>query len=360
MNNNNLAVVQQADAGGMTMQPNFGSQGLLADFEKVRAMQELANIMATAKVTVPAHLAGKAGDCLAVVMQAAQWQMNPFAVAQKTHVVNGTLGYEAQLVNAVVQASGAIMGRFHYEYQGDGPTVACRVGAVIRGEKEITWNDFLSASTVTTKNSPLWKTNPKQQLGYLQVKNWARAYCPGAILGVYSDDELEAMPARDMGNAEVVNEQPISNTRTEALKSHLGAGKKKPAATLEQVISSLNAANTPDELLSAAEQAKSLTGEDKTKAGAAYTARLHQLKAATQSVDHSTGEITDPDDDALRHVEQQPAGIDYMQVVKKMHAAKDIDELGAAADLIQHVTDYGQRDELGGIYKAKAAEFKAQ
>ena len=40
--------------------------------------------------------------------------MNPFAVAQKTHVVNGSLGYEAQLVNAVVQASGAIDGRFHY------------------------------------------------------------------------------------------------------------------------------------------------------------------------------------------------------------------------------------------------------
>ena len=29
-------------------------------------------------------------------------------------------------------------------------------------------------------------------MGYLQVKNWARAYCPGAILGVYSDDELGA------------------------------------------------------------------------------------------------------------------------------------------------------------------------
>jgi hypothetical protein len=65
---------------------------------------------------------------------------------------------------------GAIVGRFHYEYQGEGANVACRVGAVIRGEKEITWNEFLSAATVTTKNSPLWKTNPKQQLGYLQVK----------------------------------------------------------------------------------------------------------------------------------------------------------------------------------------------
>lgn len=317
MSNNNLAVVQQAETGAMLAQPDFGSQGLLADFEKIRAMQDLANIMATAKVTVPQHLAGKAGDCLAVVMQAAQWKMNPFAVAQKTHVVNGTLGYEAQLVNAVVQSSGAIAGHFHYEYQGEGANVACRVGAVIRGDKEITWGEWLSAATVTTKNSPLWKTNPKQQLGYLQVKNWARLHTPGAILGVYSDDELEALPPRDMGNAEVVTEAPTSNTRTNALKEHLGAGKKKqqPAITVEQVIDGINAANTPEELLAAAEKAKNLNADYRAKAGSAYTARLHQLKAAANTIDQGTGEIyepgevpaIDPDDEFLKGLEQGQA-----------------------------------------------------
>lgn len=303
MNQNNVAVLHQDGSdSALVPQHGFGSQGLLMDFEKIRAMQSLAEIMATAKVTVPAHLAGKAGDCLAVIMQAAQWQMNPFAVAQKTHVVNGTLGYEAQLVNAVVQASGSINGRFHYEYHGEGANVSCRVGAVIRGEKEITWNDFLSAASVTTKNSPLWKTNPKQQLGYLQVKNWARTYCPGAILGVYSEDELEAMPERDMGNVEVVETKP-ANTRTEALKSHLGA-KKKNSVTLDHVVDIINAANTPADLLAAAEKAKKLTSDDdKKKAGDVYLARLHKLK---QAVNTETGEITagDQDDDALRQVEQ--------------------------------------------------------
>lgn len=37
-------------------------------------------------------------------MQAVQWGMNPFAVAQKTHFVSGKIGYEAQLVNAVITA----------------------------------------------------------------------------------------------------------------------------------------------------------------------------------------------------------------------------------------------------------------
>jgi RecT family len=150
----------------------------------------LAEIMASSRVTVPKHLQGNTGDCFAIVMQAAQWKMSPFSVAQKTHLVNGVLGYEAQLINAVIQTSGAITGRFHYEYTGEGETLACRVGAVIRGETEIIWSEWLTARSVSTKNSPLWKTNPKQQMGYLQVKNWARLYCPGAILGVYSEDEL--------------------------------------------------------------------------------------------------------------------------------------------------------------------------
>ncbi|SUH14933.1 Gifsy-2 prophage RecT [Salmonella enterica subsp. enterica] len=37
----------------------------------------------------------------------------------ETHLVNGVLGYEAQLVNAVIASSSAIHGRFHYRYGGD-------------------------------------------------------------------------------------------------------------------------------------------------------------------------------------------------------------------------------------------------
>ncbi|HAU5500974.1 TPA: recombinase RecT [Cronobacter sakazakii] len=173
-----------------------GTAATIFSPEGLNQLMKFAEVMAQSRVTVPAHLAGKPADCMAVAMQAAQWGMSPFAVAQKTHVVNGTLGYEAQLVNAVVQNSGAIKGRFHYEYRGEGASLECRVGAVIRGEQEITWNEWLCISSITTKNSPLWKTNPKQQFGYLQVKNWARAHTPGAILGVYTPDELQEMPPR--------------------------------------------------------------------------------------------------------------------------------------------------------------------
>lgn len=174
------------------------SVAIITNADNMERLTAMARMMASSKVTVPKHLQDNEGDCLAVCMQAMNWGMNPFAVAQKTHLVNGTLGYEAQLVNAVVQTSSAIQGRFHYEYRGDGETMECRVGAVIASESEITWGEWLMLKNVTTRNSPLWKTNVRQQMGYLQVKNWARAFTPGAILGVYTPDELQEKPIKDL------------------------------------------------------------------------------------------------------------------------------------------------------------------
>ncbi len=210
------------------------TSALVLEPESMKAIMGMAEMMAGGKATVPDHLRNSA-DCMAVIMQAMQWGMNPFAVAQKTHIVNGKLGYEAQLVNAVVMASGAIQGRFHYEYQGDGEAMQCQVGAVIRGETTVTWGEWLALKSVTTRNSPLWKTNPKQQIGYLQVKNWSRAYAPGAILGVYSTDELEPQgdapaqikpdPYRDIppGYPEVDFDKNLP-----AWKKAIESGKKSP------------------------------------------------------------------------------------------------------------------------------------
>lgn len=210
--NTEQTALQTVSAPADTSRTSAGN--LMMDVATMESLMRVADLMASGRSTVPVHLQKNPADCMAVVMQAMQWGLNPFAVAQKTHIVSGTLGYEAQLVNAVVQTSGTITGRFHYEYRGNSPQLECRVGAVIRGESEITWGNWLNEAKVATKNSPLWKVNPQQQMGYLQVKNWARLYCPGAILGVYSPDEFDQPQPRNMGQAQVV--QPTMPTADQA------------------------------------------------------------------------------------------------------------------------------------------------
>lgn len=168
------------------------------------AIFKMGDLMANCKATIPAHLKGNTGDCVAIVMQAHQWGMNPFAVAQKTHLVNGTLGYESQLVNAVISSSTAVQGRFKYQAVGDWSKVAkkgwslndesglgVKVGATLSGEDEITWGETIWLATVGTRNSPLWKTAPYQQLCYLALKYWSRLYTPDVLLGVYDKEDIE-------------------------------------------------------------------------------------------------------------------------------------------------------------------------
>ncbi|WP_285359873.1 recombinase RecT [Pseudomonas sp. fls2-241-TYG-175] len=198
------------------------TSALVLDGDSLDKMMRLADVMATGRATLPKHFNGNSADCLAVVMQAMQWKMNPFAVAQKTHLVNGVLGYEAQLVNAVITTCAPVVDRLHYEWYGDWDKVIGRfviktgdkgeyrqpgwkladeeglgvkVWATFRGEDEPRVLELLLAQA-RTRNSTLWADDPRQQLAYLATKRWSRLYCPDVILGVYSPDELEESSPR--------------------------------------------------------------------------------------------------------------------------------------------------------------------
>ena len=229
---NDIAITSQPGATVGTAAAIFSPEGM-------DRLVRFATLMADSKATVPAHLAGKPADCLAVTMQAAQWGMNPFAVAQKTHVVNGTLGYEAQLVNAVVSSSNLLATRLNYKWDGDwskvsgktdkSPSLTVTVWATLKGESEPR-TLTISMEQAGVRNSPLWEQDPRQQLAYLCVKRWARLHAPDVLLGVYTPDELqEAAPRveRDItppastaaGMNQLINSHPDQHHEEKAKKT---------------------------------------------------------------------------------------------------------------------------------------------
>ncbi|HEB8489510.1 TPA: recombinase RecT [Klebsiella pneumoniae] len=229
---NDIAITSQPGATVGTAAAIFSPEGM-------DRLVRFATLMADSKATVPAHLAGKPADCLAVTMQAAQWGMNPFAVAQKTHVVNGTLGYEAQLVNAVVSSSNLLATRLNYKWDGDwskvsgktdkSPSLTVTVWATLKGESEPR-TLTISMAQAGVRNSPLWEQDPRQQLAYLCVKRWARLHAPDVLLGVYTPDELqEAQPRveRDItppastaaGMNQLINSPPDQHHEEKAKKT---------------------------------------------------------------------------------------------------------------------------------------------
>lgn len=224
MDNQEIAVMEDQQ---------YSPQQITLDDSLFNKCYRLAQVMASGKCTIPKHLQGSEGDCFAVIGQALRWGMDPFAVAQKTHLVSGTLGYEAQLVIAVINNRAPISDRMKFEYFGDWSKVKTKedksddVGVICRatviGDDEPTELSLTMAQVGTVRNSPLWAADPRQQLAYLAAKRFSRLHFPDVIMGVYTPDELT-----DRGNEAPRNVTPkAQNAGASALLNRV---KQQPTA----------------------------------------------------------------------------------------------------------------------------------
>lgn len=351
--------------GELTQVTNAASLILGPSFDRI---QSFAGLMAKGAVSVPKHLRGNMGDCMAITIQALGWGMNPFAVAQKTHLSqSGALGYEAQLVSAILVSTRAVRAEPEYtpvgdwnkvlgkveERQGkdrddgspggkyyvatytkqDEQGVGVTVRATLSGEtkpRELT----VMMSQAYPRFSTQWATDPYQQLCYLAVRKWARLHSPGSVLGVYTPDELEGgtPPEKFMGPADVVGAPPPPAppaTYPEAdFDKNLTAWAKAVATGKK----------TREALLSMVQTKGPLSADQLQRLDAAI---VQATPAAPATTAPDTGEIT----------------MTFAAVADKLGKASDMDKLAEAGSLIAMVQDEGQRRELAAIYDKRAAEL---
>ncbi|MDV2483306.1 RecT family recombinase [Acinetobacter towneri] len=327
-----------------TNQVGFSAFDLMMDETVMARFERTAEIMAGSRMTVPKHLQGNVGDCMAIIMQAAQWQMNPYAVAQKTHMVNNVLGYEAQLVNAVITSRAPVKERLHFEWYGDwskvngkddkSPTLGVRVSATLRGENAPRVIDISMAQVGPVRNSPLWGTDPRQQIAYLATKRWARLYCPDVILGVYTPDEVIEREELDI--------TPVQST----VKKHQGAsGLKAQMAEREQ----------------SQETVIDMEPEFNTSALLAQiteTKTLEELKALAATFPTNLGEPAQTDIKNAYGWQKY-----YLQLIVDLEDAADVETInivmGERFEPNSSNLSDSQIDNINSIYERKAAELTA-
>lgn len=167
------------------------SRGGSVGFKSMGEVMEMAKLMCVAQQAIPTHLREQPGLCLGVIMQAVAWEMEPFAVANKSFVVNDRLAYESQLVHAVIEARAPLSGRLRCTYAGEGDERTCTVFGKFKGEDEPHSYTTPKFAKIPVKNSPLWKWDVDQQLFYFASRAWARKWCPDVLLGVYTPDEAK-------------------------------------------------------------------------------------------------------------------------------------------------------------------------
>lgn len=245
--------LQPDNSGGSAMESALDNQGVFDRLHRV------AEMMATAKL-VPEHLQGSVGDCFMVVQQAYRWRMDPFAVAQKTFVVSGKLGYEGQLVAAVVNSRAPIVGRLSYEYDGSGENRSVTVSGTLEGDQQPR-KLTVRLGDVQTGNKN-WTTNTDQMLAYRGARDWARRHTPEVILGVYTQDELEEMRGGERRERDVT---PASRQTTEPERPALPAYEQtrfdENLGKWQQAVEA--GKTTPEEIVAKVESKYQLTEEQR-------------------------------------------------------------------------------------------------
>jgi len=181
------------------------------DTGKFEHMQRVATVMANT-ATLPDSLRYEdpkekktafshdtlVATCFRIVNQAVRWGFDPFSVSDCASIIRGRLSWEGKLVHAVIAAKLGV--NLEYEFDnGVGRKLGVIVSGTLPGETKV--------RSISGKVSD-WHTGDKgawasegawpRQLRYRGAREWARAYAPHILLGIYVDDELEQIAALDV------------------------------------------------------------------------------------------------------------------------------------------------------------------
>lgn len=180
------------EAAGAIALTNLGAR-----FGSMLEIMEFAKMMATAGPAIRPVFRNNPGACLRVAIQANHFGFEPFSFASKCYFVNDELSYEAQLIHAIILARAGFVKRPTLSYSGSGEGRKCKV--ILHLPEPDGDKDYESPALKDIKvKSPLWTSDPDQQLAYYSIRAAARRHIPDVILGMYDPEELAASQARDV------------------------------------------------------------------------------------------------------------------------------------------------------------------
>lgn len=162
--------------------------------ENFAQLVDFAKSMMTSGFAVSKPLRGNLGACMRVIEQASRWGFSVWDLGSRCYVVNDILAYDSQTIHAIIEKFANLKQRLRPVYRGEGNERTCTVIGHFKGEVDPLEYTTPPIGEINPKNSPLWKSDPDQQLWYFATRRWARRYCPDVLLGAHAADEIEDAP----------------------------------------------------------------------------------------------------------------------------------------------------------------------
>ncbi|MBR4972039.1 MAG: recombinase RecT [Oscillospiraceae bacterium] len=157
-------------------------------------MLRVANMLSQSAI-VPQNYQGKPQDCFIAVEMASRMNLSPVVVMQNLYVVKGKPSWSGSSCFALIESCGKFRNVRHVEV---GTRGTASWGCYVTAER-ISDGTPINGTTVTmamaqaegwTSNAK-WKNMPEQMLKYRASAFFARAYCPEALMGLQTTEEVE-------------------------------------------------------------------------------------------------------------------------------------------------------------------------
>ena len=162
---------------------------------------------------IPQNYQGKPQDCFLAIEMANRMGVSPIVVMQNMYVVKGKPSWAGQACTMLINSCGKFKDVKHiYTGEKGTPNRGCYVtatrisdGSTVNGV-EVTMQ--MAQAEGWTSNSK-WRNLPELMLAYRASAFFARVYCPEAMMGVQTTEELYDADVKPVS---------VANELTEALK----------------------------------------------------------------------------------------------------------------------------------------------
>ncbi len=298
------------------------------DLQGFELLQRVSKAFAVSDL-VPKQYQDNVANCMIALDMAQRIGANPLMVMQNLYIVHGTPGWSSKFLIATINTCGRYS-TLRYEWRGQpgDSNYGCRAWAIEKSTNERLegiWVDWkmVNAEGWASKNGSKWKTMPDQMFIYRSAAFWQRAYAPELGMGLQTQEEIidtiDAVPSTD-GTIQV---------DVDALRRPARQQRAKEDAAVDM---------ETGEVIEQQEQPKN-TSRGKAKAEAGKPA---QGAAAATPASNEAGQADAPD---------------YDKVAASLRAAKSIDTLDIAADLIREVQHPDDRGDLELLYQQRREEL---
>jgi len=164
-------------------------------------MSRVAAMLSKSSI-VPQNYQGKPEDCFIAVEMASRMNTSPIFIMQNLYVVKGKPSWAGQACMAMIMSCGKFRNVRHV-YTGTRGTEnrGCYVEAVRISDGEIVCGTEVSVKMAKDEgwynSNSKWRNMTEQMLGYRAASFFARMFCPEAMMGLQTTEEIyDANPER--------------------------------------------------------------------------------------------------------------------------------------------------------------------